>query len=61
MEVFKLTDKQRKWLESLSDEDRYPYPNTVEVVLIDGAYSTVNQRALMTLATKYRDKWKCIH
>jgi len=52
-----LTDKQRKWLESLSKEDRQPYPITVKRSLINGYYFEYGQMNLNKLVDKYKIKY----
>ena len=53
-----LTDKQRKWLESLSDADKKPYPITVKLTLANGYYSEFGQATLRRLVVHYKKRHK---
>jgi len=51
-----LTDKQRKWLLSLDDEDIHPFKLTVRFTLADGWYTTTAQKNLKKLVDNYKKK-----
>ena len=55
-EKYELTDKQRKWLESLSDADKEPYPITVNAALANGYYSEFGQATLRRLVVHYKKR-----
>ena len=51
-----LTERQREWLESLSDADREPYPITVKQSLVNGYYSEFGQATLRRLVVHYKKR-----
>ena len=58
MEMYTLTDKQRKWLESLSDADKHYHDYLIKLTLERGWYSETGQSTFILLVIKYRKKYK---